>query len=298
MALIEALAKRGKVSAQAGAVSVALAGLPVAAILIMVLPAFFILLGTGVYIVFSLMPFILTTLVFFFCYWLGGKLGMPETHKLLVAFAIACLALFLPMIGSLSSVSMGLAAQASAQAGEMVITLTPTFWAIVVGILFAVVLLFGVYFYRTERTLNPLIGAVLGTAISVGVGCAMGANMAQGMVVEPAVGAQFLGGIILWLFGGLIIGAIVAAILGLLIPLILFFVVWWLSGVFIKESGPKLVVRLVFGAIFLFPLYKGVIGLAEVSAMAGAGLPPVPLVILPLAVAAIAMVFYAVRMRK
>jgi len=287
MGLREELAKPRKVKAEVGALALGFSGLPLAVALAILLPLIFVTLGVGLYITFQLLPFVLVALVFFFCYWVGGKLHMPETHNLLVSFAIAMVALFLPMVKGLSDLSMGLA---QAQSGE-IITITLTMWSLVAGALFLTILALGVYFKRKTGSWSSLTMALAGFVGSLMMG---GASMTQGLVVEPTVGAQFLGSIVVLLFGGIIVGAVVAAILGLLIPLALFFLTWWLTGVFIKEPGPRLMVRIVLGAITLFPLYRGVVGLSEVSS----AMPPMPLIIVPLTLIVAAMIFYAVKMRR
>jgi len=291
MGIMEALARKEKVDVQAGAFTLALAGLPLGAVLLILLPAFFITLGVGVYVVFSMLPFILTILVFAFCYWLGTRIGMPENHKLLVSFTIALMSLLMPMIQGLSDLSL---AMAQAQTDE-IITIRLTVWSLIAGAMFISIVALGTYFKKKTGSWSSLVMALTGFFGSLMMG---GGAMTAGLVAEPQAGSQFIGAIITLLFGGIIVGAVISALIAILVPIIAFAIMWWVIGLAVKDEKSKMVVRLVFGLILLFPLYRGVIGLADVASMAGeSGLPPMPVMIIPLALILAVMILYAVRMK-
>lgn len=115
-----------------------LMGLP----LIILIPVLLVTLGVGIYLVVTLLPFIVAGAVFIFAFYVARWLKIPEPWNILVPVGAALIAIMPHFVKSFTAGTMSLA---SALSGEAVPSYTLTPFAIIAIVLFLALMAAGTY---------------------------------------------------------------------------------------------------------------------------------------------------------
>jgi len=126
-----------------------LAGLP----LIVAIPIVLIMLGVGIYLIVTLMPFIVAGAVFILALFLARWLKLPEPWNIGVPVLAGLVAITPYFVHSLSQATLAAALAVSGQEG-LSFSITPSGVAVV--ILFMAMISSGAWVYNKQRTGRPL----------------------------------------------------------------------------------------------------------------------------------------------